>query len=112
MQIIISARHVDVSESLRAHVQEQFERLTKFDPRVSRIEVTLTEEKNRCIAEAVLSVDRESPVHAEAESEEFRSAVDRLRDKLSRQLKKRRSRRLERRAPVPDVTVTAEEPEV
>jgi ribosomal subunit interface protein len=111
MQIIISARHVSIADNLRQHVEEQFERLARFDGRISRLEVTLTEEKNRCVAEANLSVDREAPVHGRAEAADFRSAIDRLADKMSRQLKKRRSRRRVHKAGGPDQMVAAEEPE-
>ena len=77
MQIIISGRQVDLAESLREHVEERFRRLERFDGDISRIEVTLREEKNRCRIEANLSVDRRAPIHAHAESTDFRSAVDR-----------------------------------
>lgn len=97
MQIILSARHVNLADDLRAHLDTQFMRLGRFDSRVSRVEVTLKEEKTRCIAEAVLSIDRASPIHGRAEAQDFRSAIDRLSDKLSRQLKKARSRRLGRK---------------
>lgn len=111
MQIIISSRHAEISAALRRHVEDQFERLVRFDDRISRVDVTLTEEKNRCIAEANLSVDREVPVHGSAEAADFRSAVDRLLDKLSRQLKKRRSRRREHKAPGIEQALAAEETE-
>jgi ribosomal subunit interface protein len=97
MQIIFSARNVEVAETVRRRVEEQFGRLSKFESSITRAEVTLLEEKNRCIAEANLSIDREAPVHGRAEAPDFRSAVDRLSDKLSRQLKKRRSRRRDRK---------------
>lgn len=109
MQIIISTRHAEVTTALREHVEEQLERLVRFDDRVSRIEVTLTEEKKRCIAEANLSVDREAPIHGSAEAADLRSAVDRLSDKLSRQLKKRRSRRREHKSPGIEQTLIVEE---
>lgn len=92
MQIIISGRQVDLAEDLREHMEERFRRLARFDGGVSRIEVTLKEEKNRCEVEANLSVRRRAAIHAGAEAPEFRTAVDRLYEKLSRQLKKSRSR--------------------
>lgn len=99
MQIIVSGRNVEIAESLRAHIDEQFRRLTRFDPKISKVEVTLTEEKNRSIVEAHLSVDGAAPIHGRAEMADFRSALDRLVDKLSRQVKKKHSRRKEHKAP-------------
>jgi ribosome-associated inhibitor A len=109
MQIIISGRHVDLAEDLREHIEERFRRLTKFDGRVSRIEVTLKEEKNRCAVEANLSVRRGTAIHARAEAPEFRTAVDRLYEKLSRQLKKNRSRGRERKGKNGEPQVATEE---
>lgn len=99
MQVIISARHLQTPDSLRRFIDEQFSRLTRFEPRLQRAEVTLVEEKTRRRVEARLSVARGGQVRARAEAEEFRTAVDRVVDKLTRQLKKSRSRRRDRKAP-------------
>ena len=102
MQVIISARHTELSDSVREHVHEQFERLVRFEPRASRSEVTLREDGGNCIVEAVVSIDGGAPVHGTAEAEKFRSATDRLIDKLATQLKKIRSRRTDHRSNMPD----------
>ena len=100
MQLIISGRNdTNVTDDIRARIQEQFSLLERYEPRTSRAEVTLWEEKNVCKAEAVLSIDRRPRVHGEAEAEAFRTALDRLHDKLVRQLKKERQRRRDHRAP-------------
>jgi ribosomal subunit interface protein len=101
MQVIISARHTEVPAQIRDHIEEQFQRLTRFEPRVSRSEVTLREEGATCVVEAVLSIDGGAPVHGAAEAEVFRSAIDRVIDKLAKQLKRIRSRRTDHRGPVP-----------
>ena len=90
MQIIISGRNVDVADGLRTHIEDRFGRLSRFESRASRVEVTLVEEKNRSIAEAVMSVDGAGTMFAKAEAPEVRTAVDRLYDKLSRRAKKGR----------------------
>jgi len=99
MEIIVSARHADVSEELRSHVEESLSRLTKFEPRATRANVTLLQEKKRCVAEATLSVERGDYVRAEAEGGDLRTAVDRLCDKLARQLKRGRDRRRSHKGP-------------
>lgn len=99
MQLIISGRHTDITDDLRAQIDEQFERLGRYEPLATRAEITLTEEAKECVAEAVLSIDRRPQVHAEARAEAFRTALDRLHDKLARQLKKERARRRDHRAP-------------
>lgn len=109
MQIIISARHVELADSLREHLAERFDRLDRFDD-VSRIEVTLSEEKKRCRIEANVVTRRGPGVHAGAESGDFRTAIDRLYEKLSRQLKTRREKLRDHKA-VPEIPVVAMENE-
>ena len=99
MQLIISGRNIDIDAGLRSHIEEKFARLTRYEPRASRAEITLSEEKGACTAEAVLSIDRRPPIHGQATAEGYRSAVDRLQDRLARQLKKERGRRRDHRAP-------------
>jgi putative sigma-54 modulation protein len=112
MQIIISGRNVDVTDAIRGHIEERFERVSKFEPRASRVDVTLTEEKTRSIAEAVLSVDGGGTVVAKAEASEVRTAVDRLYDKLSRRARKERERRRNHKAPPgSSLAATLDEPE-
>jgi putative sigma-54 modulation protein len=101
MQIIISGRNVDVADGLRTHIEDRFARLSRFESRASRVEVTLAEEKNRSIAEAVLSVDGAGTMFAKAEAPEVRTAVDRLYDKLSRRAKKGRDMRRSHKSPDP-----------
>lgn len=109
MQIIISGRHVEVNESLRDHIDERFNRLSRFDENVSRIEVTLLEEKKRCLAEANVS-SRNGIIHAGAEGTEFRTAIDRLYEKLSKQIKSRRGKVRDRKTAPAEFPSVATEP--
>lgn len=92
MQIIISGRNVELNDTLRDLIEERLRRLDRFAGTVSRIEVTLSEEKKRCLVEANAVPRRGRAVHAGAEAVDFRTAVDRLYEKLSRQLKAKRER--------------------
>ncbi len=97
MQIIISGRNVEIAEGLRTHIEDRFGTLSRFESRASRVEVTLAEEKNRSIAEAVMSVDGAGTMFAKAEAAEVRTAVDRLYDKMARRAKRGRDRRRNRK---------------
>ena len=103
MQVIISARQTELSDHVREHIQQQFQRLSRFEPRASRSEVTLREQAGSCVVEAVVSIDGDAPVYGAAEAEKFRSATDRLVDKLASQLKKVRARRTDHRGTLPEV---------
>ncbi len=110
MQIIISGRHVELTDSLREHIEERLSRLVRFDERVSRIEVTVSEEKKRCRVEANVSRGKRPPAHASAEASDFRSAVDRVQEKLSRQLKSKREKVRDRKAG-PEFPIPVAEPD-
>jgi len=102
MQMIVTGRHCHVDQELRDVLEKRFEHLTRFEPRVSRAEVTVTAVKNGFEAEALLSVDRADRVHARAEAAEMRSALDRVVEKLGVQLRRAHGRHHEHRAPPMD----------
>ena len=111
MQIIISVRHGEVTHRVREAVEHQLRRLSRFEPRLSRAEVALLEEKNRCEVEAKVSVERMGLFHARAEGPELPIAVNRVVDKLARQLRRSHSRRQDHQGvPKPD-RLLIEEPE-
>jgi len=114
MQIIISSRNAEVGDGLRNRIEERFQRLSRFEPRASRVEVTLAEEKTRSIAEALMSVDGAGTVFAKAEADQARAAVGRLYDKMSRQLRRGRARRRDHKGaplPEPELPVSPDESE-
>lgn len=67
-------------------------RLGKYDARVSAAEVVFEEEKLTRKVEVILSVDRGDPVVAHGEGAEFRTALDKVVDRLSRRLRRQRDR--------------------
>jgi ribosomal subunit interface protein len=102
MQMIITGRHCHVDQELRDVLEKRFEHLKRFEPRVSRAEVTVTAVKNGFEAEALLSIDRADRVHARAEATEMRSALDRVVEKLGVQLRRSHDRHRSHRAPPMD----------
>jgi len=108
MHLILTARHFKLPDDLRGLVEERLDRLERFEPRASRAEVTLTQEKNGFEAEAVVSIDRADRVHARADGEDVRSAVDRLMEKLAVQLRRGHDRHHRHQAPPLDEIVSTE----
>jgi ribosomal subunit interface protein len=101
MNVILSVRNSQIDDELRELVQRRFDHLERYEPRASKAEVTLTEAKKRVEVEALVSVDRADRVHARAEAEDARTAIDRLVEKLGVQLRRRRGRRRNHQAPPP-----------
>lgn len=90
MRIQVAARHCDIPDSVRKRTEEQIKRLAKYDARVSAADVVYEEEKRVRRVEVILSIDRGEPVVAKGEGEEFRTALDKVVDRLSRILRRQR----------------------
>jgi ribosomal subunit interface protein len=99
VRVQIAARHCDVSDPVRARTEEQIRKLTRYDPRISAAEVVFEVEARLRKVEAILSVDRDDPIVAHGEGEDFRGALDQMVDRLARRVRRRRSQRTDHQAP-------------
>ena len=99
MRVKITARHCNISDPVRERAESQMERLTKYHPRVTGADVVFTEVKRSRHVEVILSVDRGEPVVAQADGEEFRTALDKVVDRLSRRLRRARALQKDHKAP-------------
>ncbi len=93
MRVQIAARHCEVPSAIQSRTEEQLAKLSRYDPRLSGVEVVFEVVKHLKRVEAVLKVDREEPLVAAGEGSEFREALDQMVDRLSRMLKRRRSQK-------------------
>lgn len=91
MQINISGRHLEVTPALRDYVHTRVERLERHFDGITNVQVTLTVEKQRQSAEAILHITG-GEVHANAEHEDMYAAIDQLSDRLDRQLLKHKEK--------------------
>ena len=100
--IKISGRKVTVSDSLRSHVEEKVGNALKvFDIQPMSCDVVLRVDKNpsnpeRKTAEVTVFV-RESVVRVVASSNDMYAAIDEAAEKVSRQLRKYKTRLIDRR---------------
>lgn len=91
MQLTLTGHHVDITESLRAYVQEKFSRLERHFDQVLDVHVILTVEKLRHKAEASLHVSG-NKIYADAVEEDMYVALDGLIDKIDRQVVKHKEK--------------------
>lgn len=99
MRVKIAARHCEISDPLRERTEKSMQRLTKYHARVTGADVIFSETKRIRHVEAILSVDGAEPIVARAEGEQFRSALDKVIDRLGRRLRKARDADKDHQAP-------------
>lgn len=98
MEIVVKGRHCEVSDRFRSHVEDKLAKLEKYDQRVIRVDVEVTQEKNPRLASQAVSVQitirSKGPViRAEAAAEDKMAALDKAMERLSAQARKAHDRR-------------------
>ena len=101
MRIDIRARNTAVTDTLRAHVEKCFDKVSKQVSELAHLDLELMEEKNPSIADGKVA---EATLHlkgitlrARESSTDLRHSVDLVADKLARQVKRHRDKRRARR---------------
>ena len=91
MQINLSGHHIEITDPLRDFVNSKFAKLERHFEQINNVQVTLTVEKLKQIAEAKLNVNG-GEIFANSEHEDMYAAIDLLMDKLDRQLIKHKEK--------------------
>ena len=98
MRLQVKAHHGHLSDSVRAYAEKRFAKLDRRLHDQTRVEVTLAREYNPSIpddhrAEAIVYAKRVNLVARESAAT-YEAAIDRLVDKLERQIERYREKRL------------------
>ena len=93
MKINVTGRHIHITEALQLYIENKFKKIEKHFENIIDIHVILTVEKIRMQAEATLKIKKGS-IFANIEKEDMYIAIDELVDKLDRQLKRKKERRM------------------
>lgn len=98
MEVVVKGRHLEVSDRFRAHVGEKLSRLEKYDHRIIRVDVEVSQESNPRQADQSVRVQitiqsRGPVIRAEATAEDKMSALDKAVAKLAAQERKAADRR-------------------
>jgi len=91
MQISVSGHHIEVTESLKTFVESKFEKLERHFDHVTDVHVVLTVEKLNQKAEATVQISG-AKLFAEDTQEDMYVAIDKLVDKLDRQIIKHKEK--------------------
>ena len=88
MKIKIAGRHTDTSGALRNYVVEKTEALERFFDRIVSVDVVLSVEKERQIADFHAHLTNRKLISAREESNDMYASIDKAIDRLKRQLVK------------------------
>jgi len=88
MKIKIAGRHTAASPALRDYVVEKTEALERFFDRIVSVDVVLSIEKERQIADFHAHLTNRKQINAREESTDMYASIDKAIDRLKRQLVK------------------------
>lgn len=98
MNVSVTARHCDVSDGLRRRIDRRAERLLRYNERIRDVEVVFDGEGGQHAVEVQVKEDGGPRLVAQAAGQSFRVALERAMDKVARQARKTRERRVEHQA--------------
>jgi ribosomal subunit interface protein len=100
MDVSVRGRHLDVSEKFRDHATEKLQRIGRYDPRLSAVDVSVVREQNPRVSEPIrveLTVKGSGPVvRAEASAGDKFGAFDAALAKLEERMRRAHDKRLSR----------------
>ncbi|MBW1765562.1 MAG: ribosome-associated translation inhibitor RaiA [Deltaproteobacteria bacterium] len=97
MDIAVTFRHIEPTESLRTYAEEKVSKIKKYLDSPAEAHIVLTVEKFRHMADVTLSVNG-ATIKGVEETGDMYSAIDQVTDKIEKQVKRYRSKIKNRRA--------------
>jgi len=91
MQINLTGHHIDITDSLRNYVDTKFSKLERHFDHISNVHVILNVEKLNQKAEATVHLSG-AEVFASSEDTDMYAAIDKMVDKLDRQVIKHKEK--------------------
>ena len=91
MKVIITGRHIEITNPVKAYVEKKMQRLEKFFNHILEIHVILTAEKHRQIAEVNINANG-LKIASQEETTDIYASIDSIVDKLERKLNRYKER--------------------
>lgn len=91
MNIIITGRHLELTENLKNYAEEKVQKFKKYFDNITEATITLSVEKYRHKAEVLLRANG-LMLQAESVTGEMYSSIDEVAEKLERQVKKQKDK--------------------
>ena len=94
----ITGRHLVITPALKHHVESRFERLVRYEVKLSHLAVILGVSKLQHRAEVVCTIQGKR-IQAKALTQEMYATIDQLVDRLETQIRKHKERRTNHKEP-------------
>lgn len=91
MQLSITGHHLDITDALRNYVTEKLQKLERHYDHITNAHVVLSVEKLRQRAEATIHIAG-AELFAESDCDDLYAAIDKLTDRLDRQILKHKEK--------------------
>jgi len=106
MQVNLTGRHVEITDSLRGHIDKKLGKLRSYEDNIIDVRVVLSTEKYRQFAEVTVFGRNNTKFHGEELTDDIYVSVDKAIDKVEKQLrthvsKKRSAKRRKEAESVP-----------
>ncbi len=99
MNIVVKARHMDVTDAMRQYVENKASRLTRYYNGLKSVEVTLDVEADKPLAEIVVMATRKSTFVATHRDDDMYGCIDQCLHKISEQLRRHKDKIRDRQVP-------------
>lgn len=98
MKIVFKGKHIEVTNAMRNYVEKRLNKIERHFAHILEVIVTLSVEKNRQIVEVTLQASR-ALIRAEEETDDMYASMDKVADKLERQIQKYKDKYLKKSHP-------------
>jgi len=87
MKIVFKGKHIEVTDAIRNYMEKKLSKIERHFDHILEVIVTLSIEKNRQIVEVTLQANK-ALIRAEEETDDMYTSIDKVVDKLERQILK------------------------
>ena len=99
MDISVNTRHMDASESVKAHVEAKVSKLSHFYDNIQDIEVILDKEADKFVVEIIAHARMKHTFVASHHDDNMYACIDMCLDKISQQLRRHKDKVRDRQGP-------------
>lgn len=86
MELIVSGRHLPITDAIRQHASEKVSKLPRFFDRIQKVEVIVDKKDHNYECEVIVHVDHNDPFISRVNGQDLYACMDEATHKLERRL--------------------------